>query len=81
MEEVKQEYQSLSHSKWDCKYHVVFIPKRRRRALFRQVRRHLGKIFHALASRKNARFRKGICFRIMFICVSRFPRNTRWHRW
>ncbi|MDZ4149917.1 MAG: IS200/IS605 family transposase, partial [Methylicorpusculum sp.] len=29
-----REYQSLSHSKWDCKYHVVFIPKRRRKALF-----------------------------------------------
>ncbi|MDO8845664.1 MAG: IS200/IS605 family transposase, partial [Methylicorpusculum sp.] len=27
-----REYQSLSHSKWDCKYHVVFIPKRRRKA-------------------------------------------------
>jgi len=77
MEEVKQGYQSLSHSKWDCKYHIVFIPKKRRRALFGQVRRHLGKIFHALAQQKNARFWKGICFRIMFICVSPFPRSTR----
>ena len=49
MEEVKQAYQSLSHSKWDCKYHVVFIPKKRRKALFGQARRHLGSIFHALA--------------------------------
>jgi REP element-mobilizing transposase RayT len=32
-------YQSLSHSKWDCKYHVVFIPKKRRKALFGQARR------------------------------------------
>src|SRR6516165_1280294 len=27
-------YQSLAHSKWDCKYHVVFVPKRRRKAIF-----------------------------------------------
>jgi len=34
-------YQSLSHSKWDCKYHVVFVPKRRRKVIFGQTRRHL----------------------------------------
>jgi putative transposase len=53
MEGVQQDFQSLSHSKWDCKYHVVFIPKKRRKALFGQVRRHLGKIFHALAQQKE----------------------------
>ena len=42
-------YQSLSHSKWDCKYHVVFVPKRRRKAIFGQARRQLGAIFHALS--------------------------------
>jgi putative transposase len=31
-------YQSLSHSKWDCKYHVVFVPKRRRKAIFGQTK-------------------------------------------
>lgn len=59
MEEVKQGYQSLSHSKWDCKYHIVFIPKKRRRALFGQVRRHLGKIFHALAQQKECQILEG----------------------
>ncbi len=59
MEEVKQGYQSLSHSEWDCKYHVVFIPKKRRRALFGQVRRHLGKIFHALAQQKECQILEG----------------------
>ena len=59
MEEVKQDYQSLSHSKWVCKYHVVFIPKKRRKALFGQVRRHLGKIFHALAQQKECRILEG----------------------
>ena len=45
MDEVK----SLSHSKWECKYHVVFIPKCRRRILYEQLRRHLGEVFHELA--------------------------------
>ena len=41
-------YQSLSHSKWDCKYHVVFVPKRRRKVILGKTRQHLGPIFHAL---------------------------------
>ncbi len=59
MEEVKQGYQSLSHSKWNCKYHVVFIPKKRRKALFGQVQRHLGEIFHALARQKECQILEG----------------------
>jgi putative transposase len=43
-------YQSLAHSKWDCKYHVAFVPKRRRKAIFGNIRRQLGPIFHALAN-------------------------------
>jgi putative transposase len=35
------EYESLSHSKWECKYHVVFIPKCRRKTLYGELRRHL----------------------------------------
>ncbi|MBS3922774.1 MAG: transposase, partial [Nitrosarchaeum sp.] len=38
-------YDSLAHSKWDCKYHIVFIPKCRKKALFGQVRKFLGPIF------------------------------------
>jgi len=50
-------YQNLSHSRWDCKYHVVFVPKRRRQVIFGQVRRQLGEIFHALARQKECRAR------------------------
>jgi putative transposase len=46
---------SLSHSKWECKYHVVWIPKCRRRALFGQLRKHLGEVFHALARQKESK--------------------------
>jgi len=43
-------HQSVSRSRWNCKYHVVFVPKRRRKVLFGQARCYLGKIFHALAN-------------------------------
>jgi putative transposase len=59
MEESFQGYRSLSHSKWDCKYHVVFIPKKRRKALFGQAWRHLGEIFHALARQKECQILEG----------------------
>ena len=53
------EYQSLSHTKWDCKYHVIFIPKHRRRALYGQLRRHLGEVFRKLAEQKESRIEEG----------------------
>lgn len=40
---------SLSHTRWECKYHVVFIPKYRRKKLYYELRQYLGKIFHDLA--------------------------------
>ena len=52
-------YQSLAHSKWDCKYHVVFVPKRRRKAVFGNIRRQLGPIFHALAKQKECQIVEG----------------------
>ena len=52
-------YQNRSHSQWDCKYHVVFIPKRRRKVLFEKVRRQLGEIFHSLARQKESQIFEG----------------------
>jgi putative transposase len=43
-------HETLSHTKWDCKYHIVFIPKYRRKALDKELRRHLGDVFRSLAS-------------------------------
>ena len=43
------EYESLNHTKWECKYHVIFIPKYRRKALYGQLRTHLGKSLDGLA--------------------------------
>jgi putative transposase len=52
-------YQSLSHSKWDCKYHVVFVPKYRRKVMFGEIRKFLGPIFHELARQKECRIVEG----------------------
>lgn len=51
--------ESLSHSRWDCKYHVVFIPKCRRRTLYSELRPHLGEVFRRLATQKESRIIEG----------------------
>ena len=53
------EHESLSHTPWDCKYHVVFIPKCRRKALYGELRRHLGEVFKKLAAQKESRIEEG----------------------
>jgi putative transposase len=50
---------SLSHTKWECKYHVVFIPKCRRRVLYGELRKHIGEVFRALAEQKESRIEEG----------------------
>ena len=47
------DYESLSHTKWECKYHVVFIPKRRRKTIYVQLRPQLGEVFRRLAEQKE----------------------------
>ena len=51
--------ESLGHSKWECKYHVVFIPKKRRKTLYGALRKHLGEVFHRLAGQKESRIEEG----------------------
>jgi putative transposase len=53
------DYESLSHTKWECKYHVVFIPKRRRKTIYVQLRPHLGEVFRKLAEQKESRIEEG----------------------
>jgi putative transposase len=52
-------YQSLSHSKWDCKYHVVFVPKRRRKVLYGTIKKAIGPMFHELAKQKESMILEG----------------------
>ena len=70
-------YQSLSHSKWDCKYHVVFVPKRRRKAIFGQTRRQLGQIFHALARQKECQIVEGhLMSDHVHMCIAIPPKHS-----
>ena len=52
-------YESLSHTKWECKYHVVFIPKCRRKTLYAELRKYLGEVFRELAKQKDSRVEEG----------------------
>lgn len=52
-------HESLKHTKFDCKYHVVFIPKYRRKALYGRLREHLGEVFHDLAKQRESRIEQG----------------------
>ncbi len=52
-------YKSLTHSKWDCKYHIVFIPKGRKKVLYGKIRKFLGPVFHELASQRGASIIEG----------------------
>ncbi len=51
--------ESLNHTKWECKYHVVFIPKGRRKLLYAELRKHLGEVFRTLAQHKESRIEEG----------------------
>ena len=48
-------FRSLAHSRWDCKYHVVFIPKGRKKSLYGQIREFLKPTLHELHVTKGVR--------------------------
>ena len=54
-----REYQSLSRTKWECKYHVVFIPKYRRKVLYGKMRRAIGAILRELCRQKGVELLEG----------------------
>lgn len=54
-----QTYETLKHTTWECKYHVVFIPKYRRKTLYVQLRREMGPVFRDLAEQKECKVEEG----------------------
>jgi len=52
-------YKTLQHTEWECKYHVIFIPKYRRKVLYGSLRKHLGEIFRRLARQKQCEIEEG----------------------
>ncbi|MCW8889669.1 MAG: IS200/IS605 family transposase [Sedimenticola sp.] len=70
-----RDFKSLAHTRWDCKYHVVFIPKRRWKLIYGKLRNMLGEIFHELASRKGCRIAEGLLVSYhVHICISIPPK-------
>ncbi len=45
--------QSLAHSKWNCKYHIVFAPKYRRKIIYGKIKADIGKILRELCEHKG----------------------------
>jgi putative transposase len=54
-----ERYESLHHTKWDCKYHLVWIPKYRRKVLYGQLRKELGPILRELVLQKESKVVEG----------------------
>jgi putative transposase len=54
-----REVNSLNHTRWECKYHIVFIPKYRKKVLFGQIRKEMGEVFHRLARQKESLIEEG----------------------
>ena len=52
-------HKTLQHTEWDCKYHVIFIPKYRRKVLYGQIRGELGDVFRRLARQKESEIEEG----------------------
>ena len=50
---MQDDINSLSHSKWRCKYHIVFAPKYRRQAIYGDIRKDIGVVFRKLCEQKN----------------------------
>ena len=68
---------SLSHTKWECKYHIVWIPKRRRKVLFGKLRKNLGELFHKLASERDCRIIEGhLCPDHVHMCIEIPPKYS-----
>ena len=72
-----KEYQSLSHTRWDCKYHIVFIPKRRKKAIYGALRKNLGEIFRELAQHRQCKVVEGhLMVDHVHICLSVPPKYS-----
>ncbi len=55
-----RDYKSLTHTRRDCKYHIVFIPKKRKKQIYGVIRMHLGEILHELAKRRGVVHRRRV---------------------
>ena len=72
-----ESYKSLSHSRYDCKYHVVFVPKFRKKNLFGKIREYLKGMFHELARQKGCEIVTGhLALDHVHMCISIPPKYS-----
>lgn len=70
-----RDYKSLAHTRWDCKYHVVFIPKKRQKIIYGKIRLFLGEVLHELSSRKGCKIEEGhLMIDHIHMCISIPPK-------
>lgn len=70
-------YQSLAHTRWDCKYHVVLIPKGRKKVIFGAVRKQLGEMLHELARQKECKIvEEHLMPDRVHMCISISPKHS-----
>ena len=72
--------ESLSHTKWECKYHIIWIPKYRKKSLYKELRQYLGSILKDLALQKECKIEEGHLMSDHAHILSRFHPNTQCHR-
>ena len=75
-----KQLQSLSHTVWECKYHIVWIPKYRKKVLYGKIREELVAYFMNWPTAEAARYWKGTCVWIMCTCYCRFHLNMGWQK-
>ena len=71
------EYESLSHVKWECKYHVIFIPKYRKKVLYGRLRKQVGTILRNLCRQRGVEFIEGtLCPDHVHMCLAIPPKHS-----
>ena len=74
------DYRSLNHTRWTCQYHVVFIPKYRKKVIYGELRRHLGEVLRRLAQRRESEVEEGHLMVDHVHLMLSIRRSTRWRR-
>ena len=68
--------QSLSHTAWDCKYHLVWVPKKRRKIIYGKLRDELKTILHRLCKYKGIEVEGTLCIDHIHLCLSIPPKYS-----
>ena len=76
----RDDISSLAHSKWNCKYHIVFAPKYRRMVIYKQIKTDIGGILRKLCEQKGVEIIEAEACPDIYICCCQFPLSTVLHK-